>query len=187
MRTHLPVSIAIFEAGNAFRLARLGIVSLCALVVLSRNWNVSPRLGHCNFHRYDLTIDREAGPVSCPESSNRFRPIGRGTCCRHSRPAYICTHPPALPRFSDFFFSILDSDFFRSLIPRPWFDSLSPVCTLNLAFFLLFFFVTTSTSFLFLNRPTGPFLFEGWINWKSEDCLIWWDTRSMSNFEGITF
>lgn len=47
--------------------------------------------------------------------------------------------PTSSSSFLRFFFSILDPDFFRSLIPRPWFDSLSPVCTLNLAFFLLFF------------------------------------------------
>lgn len=56
--------------------ADLEPMSLCSrrVVVPSRNWNVPPRRGHCNFHRYDLTIDREAGPVSCPESPDRFRP-----------------------------------------------------------------------------------------------------------------
>lgn len=143
MRAHLPVSIAIFDwSGNVFRLARLGIVSLCAVcvcvVVLSRNWNVSPRRGHCNFHRYDLTIVREAGPVSCPESSNRFRPIGRGTCSHRS---YTFV---SLVFFFSFFFphfiqlqTLSDLCLF-CLIPRPWIDSLLPVCTPNLGVFLPF-------------------------------------------------
>lgn len=30
-----------------------------------------------NFHRYHLSSEREAGPVSCPESTDRFRPRAR--------------------------------------------------------------------------------------------------------------
>lgn len=37
------------------------------------------RLGdHCNFHRYHQSSEREAGPVSCLESTDRFWPIAVG-------------------------------------------------------------------------------------------------------------
>lgn len=100
-----------------FRLARLaspGRVQSCCVcsrvVVPSRNWNVSPRRGHCNFHRYDLTIDREAGPVSCPESSNRFRPVTR------ARAAILHVPPLSSP-----------THFSRTYTCRPILSDLDPI------------------------------------------------------------
>lgn len=158
MRAHLPVSIAIFDwSGNVFRLARLGIVSLCAVcvcvVVLSRNWNVSPRRGHCNFHRYDLTIEREAGPVSCPESSNRFRPIGRGTCSHRS---YTFV---SLVFFFFFFFPPFypDPDSFRSLLILPnssTVDRLVIACLHSESWrFSSFLTASTRVNFTFYSSP----------------------------------
>lgn len=127
------------------------------VVVLSRNWNVSPRRGHCNFHRYDLTIDREAGPVSCPESSNRFRPIGRGTCSRRSRPSYTFVS-------RIFFFSFYPVSF-RSLLILPnssTVDRLVIAC-LHSESWRFPFFLTTSTrvNFTFYSSLNLTILFEG--------------------------
>lgn len=49
------------------------------------NWNVSPLRDHCNFHWCYLSSEREAGPVSCPESTDRFWPIAHG----HVRASFL--------------------------------------------------------------------------------------------------
>lgn len=157
MRAHLPVSIAIFDwSGNVFRLARLGIVSLCAVCV-------------CRCSLAKLERFTAAGPLQFSSIRSDHRAWSRARFLSGivepistDRPRHVL--PPFLYlRFSRIFFFFFfppfypDPDSFRSLLILPnssTVDRLVIACLHSESWrFSSFLTASTRVNFTFYSSP----------------------------------